>query len=163
MDESSGNSRVMNLEELMRQVHIWRLKNDKIVFTNGCFDILHQGHVDILKRAYDLGDRTIVAINSDASVQSLEKAPERPINDENARAAVMSAVRYVDAVVIFNEPTPYELIEMIRPDVLVKGGDWQIDQIVGADIVQASGGEVLSLDLVEGFSTTGIIEKISNG
>lgn len=163
MDESPIKSHVFTLEELMRQVHIWRLKDDKIIFTNGCFDILHQGHVDILERAYELGDRTIVAINSDASVQSLEKAPNRPINSEHARAAVMSAVRFVDAVVIFNEPTPYELIKMIKPDVLVKGGDWKIDEIVGADIVQASGGEVLSLDLVEGFSTTGIIEKISNG
>lgn len=161
--DNSPNSLVMTLEELMRQVHTWRLKDDKVVFTNGCFDILHQGHVDLLKRAYALGDRTIVAINSDASVQSLDKAPGRPINDENARAEVLSALRYVDAVIIFNEPTPYELIEMIRPNVLVKGGDWKIDEIVGADIVQASGGEVLSLDLVEGFSTTSIIERISNG
>lgn len=163
MDEATGNSRIYDLESLKRQLNIWRLKDDKIVFTNGCFDILHQGHVDILKRAYELGDRTIVALNSDASVRGLDKAPDRPVNNETARAEVLSALRYVDAVIIFNESTPYALIEALKPDVLLKGGDWKVEDIVGADIVQAAGGEVLSLDLVEGFSTTGIIEKIAHG
>ena len=163
MEDSSIGSHIFNLEGFMRQVNIWRLKDDKIVFTNGCFDILHEGHVDILRRAYTMGDRTIVAVNSDASVRGLEKAPNRPINNEKARAAVLAAVRYVDAVVIFDEPTPLNLIELIKPNVLIKGGDWKVDDIVGSDIVKATGGEVLSLDLVEGISTTGIIEKIAHG
>ena len=163
MSDNIGTQVIFNLEDLQRQVNIWRLKDDKVVFTNGCFDILHKGHVDLLERAYHCGDRTIVGINSDASVRALEKGSNRPVNDENARAAVMSALRFVDAVVIFDEPTPYDLIKMIVPDVLIKGGDWKVGDIVGADIVQAAGGEVLSLDLVEGFSTSRIIEKITNG
>lgn len=161
MDEMTANPRVYDLESLLRQVRIWRLKDDRIVFTNGCFDILHQGHVDLLRRAYNMGDRTIVAVNTDASVRGLDKAPDRPVNNEQARAEVLSALRYVDAVVLFDEPTPLKLIEAIKPEVLVKGGDWAVEQIVGADVVQAAGGEVYSLELVDGISTTGIIERIN--
>lgn len=131
----------------------------KIVFTNGCFDILHEGHVSYLRQARSRGDALVVGLNSDASVKRL-KGEERPVNHELSRAAVLSALGCVDYVCIFEEDTPYELIREVLPDVLVKGGDWDPDSIVGADIVKARGGEVLSLPFMPGHSTTGIIEKI---
>lgn len=129
-----------------------------IVFTNGCFDIIHPGHIDLLDRAKSLGTKLIVGINSDSSVRSI-KGPGRPVQSEEARKAVLLGLRSVDEVVIFDEATPERLIEEIRPDVLVKGGDWSIDQIIGADLVQSYGGQVVSLPLVEGYSTTKIIER----
>lgn len=131
----------------------------KVVFTNGCFDILHAGHVDLLNRARALGTKLIVGINSDASVRKIKGAP-RPFVSEKMRAEVLLGLKAVDEVRIFDEPTPARLIEEIKPDVLVKGGDWQISEIIGADFVMKNGGEVYSLPLKEGFSTTGIIEKI---
>jgi rfaE bifunctional protein nucleotidyltransferase chain/domain len=133
----------------------------KIVFTNGCFDILHKGHVTYLQEARRLGDLLVVGLNSDASVKRL-KGSERPINNELDRAYVLSSLRCVDFVEIFTEDTPLNLIKNIMPNILVKGGDWQIDQIVGAKEVLESGGEVLSLQFVDGYSTTSIIKKIQS-
>ena len=130
-----------------------------LVFTNGCFDILHPGHVDYLQRARDLGERLVVGLNSDASVRRL-KGPTRPVNDEASRAVVLAALACVDHVVIFEEDTPDELIKAVAPDVLVKGGDWSVDRIVGRDLVEARGGRVLSIPLLPGHSTTSIIDRI---
>ena len=131
----------------------------KIVFTNGCFDILHRGHVTYLNEARKLGDVLVIGLNSDNSVRKL-KGPERPINNELDRGYVLSQLRSVDFVEIFDEPTPLSLINKVRPKVLVKGGDWKIDQIVGAQEVIANGGKVFSLNFVDGYSTTSVIHKI---
>ena len=136
-------------------------KNQKVVFTNGCFDILHLGHIDYLEKARSLGDKLVVGLNSDASVSQL-KGPERPLNQEYARARMLASLEFVDALCIFEEETPKELIENISPNILVKGGDYTIDTIVGADFVMKNGGEVKTIDLVDGYSTTAIIEKIKN-
>ncbi len=131
-----------------------------VVFTNGCFDILHPGHIALLEQAKKLGTKLIVGINSDESVKTI-KGNLRPIVSEKARSEVLSALRCVDEVVIFNETTPEKIIKQIKPDVLVKGGDWAIDQIVGADFVIENGGQVLSIPLIDGFSSSLIIEKIN--
>ena len=140
----------------------WRAAGEKVVFTNGCFDILHYGHLHYLAQARDLGDRLVVGLNSAGSVRRL-KGPTRPINDEATRAHLVAALEVVDAVVFFEADTPIELIETVLPDVLVKGGDWKPEQIVGADVVLANGGEVRSLPFVEGYSTSKIEEKILRG
>ena len=132
-----------------------------IVFTNGCFDIIHPGHIDLLERAKGLGTKLIVGVNSDASVRAI-KGPGRPIQDQESRRAVLLGLRAVDEVVIFDELTPEKIIRHIRPDVLVKGGDWQINEIIGADVVQSYGGKVFSLPLKEGFSSSNIVELIKN-
>ncbi len=136
-------------------------KGKKIVFTNGCFDILHRGHVTYLAEARKLGDFLVIGLNSDASVKRL-KGPERPINNENDRRYVMSQLKSVDYVEIFTEDTPLNLILTVKPKVLVKGGDWKIEQIVGGKEVQQMGGEVFSLNFVDGYSTTNLIEKIQH-
>ncbi len=133
----------------------------KIVFTNGCFDILHPGHVDYLSQARDLGDFLVLGLNTDSSVKMLEKAPGRPVNNEHTRALVLAGLASVDLIVLFDEQTPYELISYIQPDVLVKGDDYAVEKIVGYDIVSASGGKVATIPLLQGFSTTALIEKIS--
>ncbi len=145
--------------QLQQQVQAWRKAGERVVFTNGCFDILHYGHVDYLARAAGLGDRLVVGLNSDASVSRL-KGAHRPIQDEQSRLHVMAALGFVDAVTLFEEDTPLELIRLLMPDVLVKGGDWRPEQIVGADLVLAAGGEVHSLPFIEGYSTTAIENKI---
>jgi D-beta-D-heptose 7-phosphate kinase/D-beta-D-heptose 1-phosphate adenosyltransferase len=139
------------------------LKEDgrKVVFTNGCFDILHRGHVEYLTKAKALGDVLLVGMNTDASVKRL-KGPQRPVVSQDDRAFVLAALRTIDYVCLFDEDTPYELIKAVVPDVLVKGGDWSIDAIVGKDIVEAAGGTVQTIDFVPDRSTTNIIEKISN-
>lgn len=134
---------------------------EKIVFTNGCFDILHPGHIDLLSRAKALGTKLIVGINSDASVSAI-KGFGRPINDQNERAEVLRGLRSVDEVLIFDELTPENLIKQVRPDVLVKGGDWKESEIIGADFVRSNGGEVFSLPLKDGFSTSNIIERMED-
>lgn len=141
------------------QAFLEKMRGKKIVFTNGCFDILHRGHVAYLNEARKLGDALIVGLNADASVKRL-KGPERPINNENDRLFVMKNLKCVDAVEIFAEDTPLELIKALRPLVLVKGGDWSVDQIVGGREVIGWGGEVLSLTFVDGYSTTSVIKKI---
>ena len=133
----------------------------KIVFTNGCFDIIHRGHIEYLNKAKKLGDILIIGLNSDDSVRRL-KGVNRPINYEQDRAIVLDNLKSVDYVCIFDEDTPYELIKIVQPDILVKGGDWAVQDIVGSDIVLALGGEVKNLYFIEGKSTTDIIEKIRN-
>ncbi len=134
-------------------------KDKEIVFTNGCFDIIHSGHIKYLREAKKQGNYLVVGLNSDSSVKKL-KGNDRPINEQEDRAVVLNALKPVDFVVIFSEETPYELIKLIRPDILVKGGDWQPKDIVGSNIVLANGGKVKSLNFVEGQSTTSIIKKI---
>ncbi|OQX70760.1 MAG: D-glycero-beta-D-manno-heptose 1-phosphate adenylyltransferase [Candidatus Cloacimonas sp. 4484_275] len=151
--------KIVSRQEIEKIARILKKSNKKIVFTNGCFDIIHAGHIEYLREAKKLGDILILGLNSDSSVQKL-KGRNRPINDENARAIVLSEFKSVDYIVIFQEDTPYDLIEIVKPDVLVKGGDWKETEIVGADIVKKYGGIVKSLEFKEGFSTTKIIEKI---
>ena len=148
-----------NYESASIQVHAWQQQGMDVVFTNGCFDLLHKGHILYLEEASRQGDKLIVAINADKSVSKL-KGKHRPIKDEDNRSLIMSAFSFVDLVVIFHEETPLELIEMITPDILVKGGDWNPDQIVGSDYVTNNGGSVLSLQFVEGYSTTALENKI---
>jgi len=139
----------------------WRFKEQKIVFTNGCFDIVHRGHLEYLSQASNLGHKLVMGLNTDASVQRL-KGPNRPINDEYSRALLLASLAFIDMVVFFDEETPYDLIKFIQPDVLVKGSDYNAEDIVGYDIVKAKGGEIITLDFIEGFSSTGIINKIIN-
>ncbi|MEK7258053.1 MAG: D-glycero-beta-D-manno-heptose 1-phosphate adenylyltransferase [Bacteroidota bacterium] len=155
-------SKVQSWQQIRETVAHWRSHGEKIVFTNGCFDLLHLGHIHYLADAKDLGHRLLIGLNSDTSVRRL-KGERRPIQDEQTRSHLLAALACVDAVVIFEEDTPLNLIEWLLPDVLVKGGDWQPHQIVGADLVLAGGGEVRSLPFVEGFSTTSIEQKIMAG
>lgn len=152
-------NKLLSREALETKLAEWRSAGETIVFTNGCFDILHRGHVEYLAQAADLGDKLIVGLNTDASVKRL-KGESRPINDEKSRALLLSALQFVDAVVFFDEDTPYELIKQLQPDILVKGNDYKPEEIVGYDIVTAKGGKVLTIDLVEGFSTTNIISRM---
>lgn len=152
-------SKIMDWPSLERQIHLWRAAGQKIVFTNGCFDILHLGHADYLAKSAELGDVLVVGLNADDSVSKL-KGPSRPICDEQSRSFLMAALTMVDAVVIFHEETPEKLIKMVRPDVLVKGGDYPIDQIVGGAFVKSYGGTVTTIPLVEGYSTSAIEAKI---
>ena len=154
------HNKILSRDALIKHINIWRMFNKKIVFTNGCFDILHQGHIDYLSKARDLGNVLIVGLNTDASVKRLNKSPERPINKEQARAFLLTSSVLVDAVVMFDEDTPYELIKAVQPDVLVKGADYKTEDIVGYDIVKARGGEVATIELTQGFSTTELIKKI---
>ena len=146
---------------LEKKLLLWRFQNEKIVFTNGCFDLLHAGHVQYLAQARSLGNRLILGLNSDASVKRL-KGNHRPINDEKTRSFVLAALEIIDFVVVFDEETPIKLIQNINPDVLVKGGDYTIDTIVGADTVLKNGGKVQVLSFLDGYSTTNIEEKIKN-
>ena len=138
----------------------------RLVFTNGCYDILHPGHVDLLTRARKLGDGLMLGLNSDASVRRIKgdmPGPKRPLNSQDERAFVLAALECVDFVVIFDEDTPFELIRAVKPQVLVKGGDWPVEKIVGRDLVEAGGGNVVSLPLLPGYSTSGLIERILKG
>ncbi|MCQ2283928.1 MAG: D-glycero-beta-D-manno-heptose 1-phosphate adenylyltransferase [Bacteroidales bacterium] len=136
-----------------------KLHQQKIVFTNGCFDLLHCGHITYLAKARELGDVLVLGLNSDASVKRL-KGPTRPVNPQDARALVLAALEMIDYVVVFEEDTPYELIAKVKPDVLVKGGDYEIDNIVGGDIVRERGGVVTTIPFVDGFSTTSMINNL---
>lgn len=144
---------------LQHQLRRWRLLDKKIAFTNGCFDILHAGHIASLSDAAKEADILVVGLNSDASTRRL-KGEQRPVNDQQARSTVMASLLMVDAVIIFDEDTPLQLIKMVMPDVLVKGGDYTLEQIVGAKEVMEAGGRVVINPIVPGFSTTGIIDKI---
>lgn len=152
-------SKIFTLPALQEQVKRWRASNKTISFTNGCFDILHEGHIASLSEAAAEADVLIVGLNSDASTRRL-KGPERPVNNERSRTLLMACLQIVDAVVLFEEDTPHQLITAILPDVLVKGGDYTVDTIVGAREVVANGGRVVINPIVQGFSTSGIIEKI---
>lgn len=155
--------KILDLSSLKKWLRIWRMQDKKIVFTNGCFDLLHYGHIHYLSRASDLGHILIVGINSDASVKKLNKGSSRPLQDEKSRATIIASLGFVSAVVIFDEDTPYELIKTVQPDILVKGGDWKPENIVGYDIVKPGGGVVIALEFIPGFSTTGIENKILSG
>ena len=137
----------------------WRFHEQKIVFTNGCFDILHQGHIDYLAKAADYGDVLIIGLNTDESVKQL-KGNSRPVQDEISRAMLLASLHFVDAVVLFNDSTPYELIKAIQPDTLIKGSDYKPEEIVGYDVVTKKGGNVVTIDYLEGYSTTGLINRI---
>lgn len=152
-------SKIYQADQLHNTLNVWRLLDKKLVFTNGCFDLLHLGHIDYLSKAADLGDKLIIGMNSDASTSSL-KGPGRPITDETSRSTLLAALSFVDAVILFDEPTPLELIKWVQPDVLVKGADYTIDQIVGADLVLKAGGEVKTIEFLPGYSTSLIEKKI---
>ena len=152
-------SKILSITALESQLKKWRNSNQKIVFTNGCFDLLHLGHVDYLVKARDLGDRLVVGLNTDNSIKRL-KGASKPIKDEQSRLALLAGMSYVDAVVLFDEDTPINLISAVMPDVLVKGGDYTIKGIVGHEIVLNNAGEVCTIDFVEGYSSSALIEKI---
>lgn len=152
-------SKILTREQAIQQASTWRAAGQQIVFTNGCFDIVHLGHIDYLEKARQLGDRLILGLNTDASVSCI-KGPLRPVVNEYARARLMAALEFVDAVTFFGEDTPLELIEDVQPDVLVKGDDYTVSTIVGADFVLSRGGRVETIALVPGYSTTKLIERI---
>jgi rfaE bifunctional protein nucleotidyltransferase chain/domain len=152
-------SKIYNWDELQKQLAVWRFKDKKIVFTNGCFDVIHLGHIEYLAKSRDLGNILVVGLNSDESVRRL-KGSHRPMNNEDARATILSALFFVDAVIVFGEDTPAEIIELIRPDILVKGKDYEGKEIVGSETVKSYGGEVVMIDLTKGYSSTHIIEKM---
>ena len=158
---SAIEKKIFTLPQMLAQVASWRVIHKKIAFTNGCFDILHEGHIFSLSQAASEADYLIVGVNSDNSTKRL-KGPERPVNHEHSRALLLASLVIVDAVVIFEEDTPFELITAIKPDVLVKGGDYTIEQIVGSKEVIGNGGRVVINPIVEGFSTTGIIQQIKS-
>lgn len=155
------NAKIHNLEQLLLQVDLWRRAGKKIVFTNGCFDLLHMGHIQLIEEAAAQGDKLIVALNSDASIKRL-KGPARPIQSEKARCIVMAALEEVSAVIVFEEDTPIRLVEAINPDILVKGGDYSIENIVGAEHVRKNGGRIHMANFISGFSTTNIINTAAN-
>jgi rfaE bifunctional protein nucleotidyltransferase chain/domain len=147
--------------QMKTRLAVWEFKGRKVVFTNGCFDILHLGHIDYLAKAADMGDKLVIGLNTDESVSRI-KGSHRPITDQNSRAMLLASLSFVSAVVLFDEDTPYELISAIKPDVLVKGADYKPEDIVGYDIVTAKGGTVETLEYLEGYSTSAIEEKIKN-
>lgn len=151
--------KICTLEQAINQVEKWQSEGKKIVFTNGCFDIVHLGHIDYLEKARKLGDKLVLGLNTDASVNRL-KGPTRPVINEYARSRMMAAFEFVDTVILFDEPTPLQVIEQVKPDILVKGDDYTVENIVGSDFVLAKGGEVKTISLVEGYSTTSLIQKI---
>jgi len=154
-------NKIFSEKRLVKQVDIWKKSDKKIVFTNGCFDIIHRGHVEVLAQTADLGDKLIIGLNSDISIQKL-KGKNRPIINENSRAILLAALDFVDAIILFSEETPLNLITNLNPDILAKGGDYKISTIVGHKIVQENGGEVILVPFMEGFSSTNIINKIRN-
>ena len=153
------HEKIFSQDQLRSRLNMWRFLENKIVFTNGCFDIIHLGHIDYLAKAADLGDKLIIGLNSDKSTRMI-KGPNRPITDESSRSIILASFSFVDAVVLFDEETPFELIKAVIPDILVKGADYSIDQIVGADIVVQNGGRVQTLNYLPGYSTTLIEQKI---
>ena len=154
-------NKIISFDNIQKQVLKWREENKKIVFTNGCFDIIHRGHVDYLSKAKDLGDILIIGLNTDQSVRNI-KGNTRPIQDENSRAIILASMQFVDAIVLFSDSTPYSLIKEIQPDILVKGADYKKEDIVGYDIVSQRGGKVETIEFIEGYSTSNIERKIKN-
>ena len=154
-----SSEKIKSREALKAQIRTWQSEGHKVVFSNGCFDIVHLGHIDYLEKARAMGDKLVIGLNSDTSVREL-KGPDRPINDEYARSRMLAAFEFVDGVTLFSEETPKDLIAYLIPDVLVKGSDYDVKDIIGADTVIENGGEVKTIDLVEGFSTSNLIEKI---
>ena len=152
-------NKIYSLEELKNKVNVWRQSGEEVVFTNGCFDIIHRGHIEVLAQTADLGSKLIIGLNSDSSIQKL-KGKNRPIIDEKSRAILLASFSFVDAVVLFSEETPINLISTLKPDVLAKGGDYEISTIVGHKVVQENGGQVILVPFIDGFSSTTIIDKI---
>jgi rfaE bifunctional protein nucleotidyltransferase chain/domain len=155
----SSETKIVSWEEATKKVKEIQKEGKKVVFTNGCFDLVHLGHVDYLEKARNLGDFLVVAVNTDASVSKL-KGPFRPVSPEISRTRVLASMGFIDLVVLFGEPTPKEIIETLCPDILTKGNDYTLENIVGADFVLANGGRVETIPLVEGFSTTGLVKRI---
>ena len=153
-------SKIIKADSVQNWLTYWKFKRKIIVFTNGCFDILHRGHIEYLLKAAKNGDVLIVGLNTDKSVKKI-KGSGRPYQDQKSRALILASLHFVTAVILFNEETPYELIKLIQPDVLVKGGDYRPEEIVGYDIVKAKGGKVVTIDYINGYSTSSIIERIS--
>src|SRR3954469_22061547 len=151
--------KIKSLPDAIKKIAEWKSKGERVVFTNGCFDLIHLGHVDYLEKARNLGDRLVLGLNTDDSVSRF-KGPSRPIQDENSRAHILASLQFVDLVVFFNEDTPLSLISTLLPDVLVKGSDYLAENIVGADVVKKNGGVVKTIEFVPGYSTTKIVEKI---
>jgi len=154
-----AESKILNSEELQIRIPNWKKNNEVIVFTNGCFDVMHYGHINYLSKAASLGDKLIIGLNSDSSVKKL-KGESRPINNQYARAMMLASMIFVDAVVFFSEETPENLIKQVTPDILVKGGDYKINDIVGADYVIDNGGKVEIIPFVDGYSSTNIINNL---
>ena len=155
------SGKLKNLEDLKVIAADARSKGRSVVFTNGCFDLLHRGHVHVLREAKACGDLLITGINSDSSVKQI-KGPARPVLPESDRCELLGAMEMVDFVILFNEPDPHDLISAVRPDVLVKGGDWNAEKIIGADLVEEAGGRVAVVPYIKGFSTTELIERVKN-
>ena len=154
-------NKIFNKNNLLKKLEIWRGSNKKIVFTNGCFDLIHLGHIEVLARSADLGDILIIGVNTDSSIKEL-KGNNRPIIEENSRAQQLASLEFVDAVILFNEQTPLELIKVIKPNVITKGGDYNSEQVVGNKIAVKNEGEVIIIPLTQGYSTTSILDKIKN-
>jgi len=156
-----SKQKIINPASLNNYLAYWRFKEYKIVFTNGCFDILHLGHIDYLSKARQLGDFLIIGLNTDKSVRKI-KGNNRPVNNQEARAVLLASLSCVDAIILFDEETPYDLINIVQPDILVKGSDYKPHEIVGADILEKSGGKIETIDFLEGYSTTAIIKKLKS-
>ena len=156
-----SKNKIITPEKLEQLLAVWHFKAYKIVFSNGCFDILHRGHVEYLAKASSLGDKMILGLNSDSSIKRI-KGPDRPVQDQLSRSIILASLQFIDAVVLFDEDTPYNLINKIKPDILVKGADYKAEDVVGYDIVTANGGRVETIELVKGYSTTGIIQRLSH-
>jgi len=154
-------SKIFTFESLAQQLGKWRALKKSIVFTNGCFDIIHLGHIDYLSKSADEGDIFIIGLNTDSSVSKL-KGRNRPVIEERSRSFILASLYFVDAVVLFDEETPFKLIKLVQPDVLIKGSDYTVNEIIGSDIVLNKGGEVKTIDFLPGYSTTDIINKINN-
>ncbi len=154
------NLKILSGKHLEQMLAYWRFKNFSLVFTNGCFDIMHRGHVDYLARASELGDVLIVGLNTDRSVRAI-KGPPRPLQDEASRSILLASLSFVSAVILFDQETPVELLRYIKPDILVKGNDYKPDEVVGGEIVIEQGGKVMTLEIMEGYSTTRIVQKSS--
>ena len=155
--------KVVSQNQALKELKTWREKNKKIVFTNGCFDIIHPGHIDYLSQARDLGDILVLGLNTDQSVRLLNKGSNRPINDERTRANVLAGLASVDLIVFFDEETPYNLIKLLQPNVLVKGKDYEVEKIIGFDILKENGGQVITIPFLDGYSTSSLIKKIIEG
>ena len=155
------NSKILDKERLLVKLTDWKKENKKIVFTNGCFDLIHLGHIEVIARSADLGDILIIGVNTDNSIKRL-KGPNRPIVEEISRAKQLAAFEFVDAVVFFDQDTPIDLIKIINPNIITKGGDYNTDKVIGNDIVTQNDGEVVIIPLTQGYSTTSILEKIKD-
>ena len=152
-------SKIFSLENLIPALNVWKFKEKKVVFTNGCFDVLHRGHIEYLAKAANLGNKLVIGLNTDESVRE-NKGKNRPVQDEYSRALILASLKFVDAVVLFNEKTPENLIKLVKPDFLVKGGDYAIENIVGSAFVSSYGGQVIVIEYLENHSSSSIINKI---